>query len=118
MLERARKPRTEAMVNLCFSGPARMQKKAVEALRELGFTSDVESIPASEVFKEFSGENKAPALLRGARYKEGMTQVQLAAASGIPQRHISAMENGKEPIGKERAKRIAKVLNVDYRVFL
>jgi len=32
--------------------------------------------------------------------------------------HISQMENGKMEIGKERAKRLAKVLNVNYRIFL
>jgi plasmid maintenance system antidote protein VapI len=56
--------------------------------------------------------------LRGARAKEGLTQAQLAAMSGIPQRHISEMENNKRPIGKETAKRLAITLKVDYRVFL
>ena len=28
------------------------------------------------------------------------------------------MENGKRPIGKETAKKLAKALNIDYRVFL
>ena len=56
--------------------------------------------------------------LVGARYKEDMTQEQLAKATGIPRRHISEMENNKRTIDKERAKRMAEVLNVDYRVFL
>ncbi|NCC85676.1 MAG: XRE family transcriptional regulator [Clostridia bacterium] len=42
----------------------------------------------------------------------------MAKATGIPRRHISEMENNKRTIGKERAKRMAEVLNVDYRVFL
>jgi plasmid maintenance system antidote protein VapI len=37
---------------------------------------------------------------------------------GIPQRHISEMENGKRPIGKEMAKRLGKALNIGYKVFL
>jgi len=28
------------------------------------------------------------------------------------------MENGKRPIGKETAKKLAGALNIDYRVFL
>jgi len=28
------------------------------------------------------------------------------------------MENGKRPIGKENAKKLAEVLHTDYRVFL
>ena len=56
--------------------------------------------------------------LRGGRVKEGLTQVQLAALVGIPQRHVSEMENGKRPIGKEMAKRLGAALNVSYKVFL
>ena len=36
--------------------------------------------------------------------------------TGIPQRHISEMERGKRPIGKERAKKLAVALNINYRV--
>lgn len=38
--------------------------------------------------------------------------------TGIPQRHISEMENGKRPVGKTNAKKLAEALNVDYRLFL
>jgi len=46
-----------------------------------------------------------------------LTQRQLAEKSGIPQRHISEMENGKRSIGKENARRLAAALNADYRAF-
>jgi transcriptional regulator with XRE-family HTH domain len=42
----------------------------------------------------------------------------LSGLTGIPQRHISEMENGKRPIGKKNAKKFAEVLKIDYRVFL
>jgi len=45
-------------------------------------------------------------------------QVQLARLTGIPQRHISEMEHGKLPIGKDRARKLAEVLKVDYHIFL
>jgi DNA-binding XRE family transcriptional regulator len=70
-----------------------------------------------EVFPEMAW-NAGGASLRGGRAKEGLTQQQLADLTGIPQRHISEMENGKRPIGKETARKLAIVLNVDYRVFL
>ena len=57
-------------------------------------------------------------MLRAARTKEDLSQMQLAARTGIPQRHLSAMEQGKRTIGKERAKKLAKALRVDYRIFL
>jgi DNA-binding XRE family transcriptional regulator len=56
--------------------------------------------------------------IRDGRYKEGMTQKRLAELTGIAQQHISEMENGKRTIGKETAKKLATVLNMDYRVFL
>lgn len=71
------------------------------------------SIPAEEVL-----DMSPAAMLRGARYREDMTQEQLAKATGIPRRHISEMENNKRPIGKQNARKLAEVLNVDPRRFL
>jgi len=56
--------------------------------------------------------------LVGARGKEGLTQKQLSEKTGIPQRHISEMENGKRAIGKKNARLFAEALNIDYRIFL
>lgn len=47
-----------------------------------------------------------------------MTRKQLAELTGIAQHHISEMENGKRPIGKDTARKLAAVLNINYRVFL
>ena len=78
-----------------------------------------ETITHEEFFaKYFPGEFKGSVSLRGARGKENLTQMQLAEMTGIPQRHISEMEHGKRIIGKETARRLAKALKVDYRVFL
>jgi len=57
-------------------------------------------------------------VLRGARNKAEITQTYLSEITGIPQRHISEMERGKRPIGKETAKKLAVALGTDYRVFL
>ena len=57
--------------------------------------------------------------LRIYRENAGLTQTALGERmGGIPRQHISNMENGKRPIGKENAKRLAAALHVDYRVFL
>ena len=56
--------------------------------------------------------------LRAYRNREGLTQKQLAELTGIPQHHISEMENGKRSIGKERARRLAEALHCDYRQLL
>ncbi|MBW2742183.1 MAG: helix-turn-helix transcriptional regulator [Deltaproteobacteria bacterium] len=52
------------------------------------------------------------------RCREDMTQKELSECTGIPQRHISEMENGKRPIGKKNAQKLAKALNANYKVFL
>jgi len=62
--------------------------------------------------------NSGGVSIRGGRGKEGLTQKQLAEMTGIAQHHISEMENGKRPIGKDTAKKLAKALNMEYRVFL
>ncbi len=88
-----------------MSGPHDVQEQTQDA------------IPWREVL-DVSKEDLPATMLRGARYREDMTQVQLAEATGIPRRHISDMENGRRPIGKQAARKFADVLRVDYRVFL
>jgi DNA-binding XRE family transcriptional regulator len=56
--------------------------------------------------------------LRAYRNREDMTQKQTAEAAGISVQNLSHMENGRRPIGKEMAKRLAKVLNTDWRLLL
>lgn len=78
-----------------------------------------EMIPADEVFKDLHAKyTKRGSALRGARLKEEMTQVELANKLKVTQSDLSKMENGTRPIGKKMAHRLAKVLNIDYRVFL
>lgn len=77
------------------------------------------NIPWRDACKEeFEKHSESGVMLRGSRYKEDITQRELAKAIGISQHHISEMENGKRPIGKEMAKRLAKFFKTDYRVFL
>jgi len=68
--------------------------------------------------KDIEKYSESGVMLRGSRYKDDITQRELAKAIGISQHHISEMENGKRPIGKEMAKRLAKFFKTDYRVFL
>ncbi|MCL2721271.1 MAG: helix-turn-helix transcriptional regulator [Treponema sp.] len=73
-----------------------------------------EWVNAKGLFTEHTSAN----LLIGARGKENITQMQLSELTGIPRRHISDMENGRRPIGKQNALKFAKTLNIDYRLFL
>jgi len=77
------------------------------------------SASADEYFvSNFPHETRSSVHLKGLRYREGLTQVQLAEKTGIRQNHLSEMESGKRPIGKENARKLAAVLNTDYRLFL
>jgi DNA-binding XRE family transcriptional regulator len=79
----------------------------------------VESIPWRDSFNRHLPDASISAIcLQSARTTKGLTQKQLADLADIPQRHISEMENGKRNIGKERAARLAQVLDVDYRLLL
>ena len=118
MLEPTKKRPIE--IELRFKGPENKRHDAIKALQAMGFAT-VDGAEAATSWKDaFPGlqENEAGTYLAGARHREGLTQRQLAEKSGIPQRHISEMENGKRPIGKENARRLAAAMNVDYRAFL
>jgi len=55
--------------------------------------------------------------LKETRRLANLTQRQLSQLTGIPQRQLSAIEQGKCAVDKQLAKQLAKVLEVDYRVF-
>ena len=57
--------------------------------------------------------------LRVYRENAGLTQEALGAkVGGVPRQHISSMETGNRPIGKEMAKRLAAALNTSPMKFL
>lgn len=77
------------------------------------------NVPWRVAFRErIKKHSEGGIMLRGSRFKADITQRELAGALGISQHHISEMENGKRPIGKEMAKRLADFFKTDYRIFL
>ena len=77
------------------------------------------STPAETVLPKLADDVMRPAgILRGARYRSEMTQVALAEQLGIRQSYLSEMENGKRPIGKAMARKLAQIFGCDYRLFL
>lgn len=78
-----------------------------------------DSVSVEEVFAELTEEySQAGALLKGLRARENMTQAEFAEKIAVTQANLSKMENGKRPIGKIVAKRIANIFDIDYRCFL
>jgi len=117
MLERMRELTTTEYVEIRYRIPINRLTEIQKFMASYGAEEargDCESIPWKEAYPDFN-----PSIaLRGARKRENLTQQALAKLMGINQTHISEMENRKRPIGKEMAKRLAAVLNVDYRIFL
>ena len=72
-----------------------------------GVAAETRLFTVAEVFPEMQPGD----ILRGARHREGLTQARLAAMIGVKPSHISEMEKGKRPMGKEIAKRFGKALN-------
>jgi hypothetical protein len=80
--------------------------------------TDIESnFTVAKTFPEYLDKGQQTAV-RAYRYRENITQRQLSTMTGIPQRHISEMKNGKRVIGKEMAKRLGKALKADRKMFL
>lgn len=54
----------------------------------------------------FSAKNLS--INKSSRYRENMSQVELAKISGVHQNEISKIENGKRGVGEKLAKKLAK----------
>lgn len=72
------------------------------------------SIDPSEAFSDIRAKYTRPGvLMQGIRHRAGKTQIEFAKLIGITQADLSKIENGKRPIGKTLAKRIAKKYDVN-----
>ena len=52
------------------------------------------------------------------RQRAGLTQSELSDQTGIRQHHLSEMENNKRVMGKAMARKLAQILDCDYRRLL
>lgn len=125
MLELTKRQTTDKFVEICLRGvpsnKAELVKEAIEKILNLAGMPLQDSeedngrlCSIEQVFPDFHIGHA----LRGLRSREELTQKQLAEMVGIKPSHISEMEHGKRPVGKVMAKRLAKALRTDYKVFL
>ena len=78
-----------------------------------------DSIKWSDAAKEsIECHKQAGIVLRGARFRENMTQKELAKKSGVSQENISRIENGKRTVGRRLAKKLAKPLKINYLMLM
>ena len=108
--------RAETVI-LSFTVPLTRVEEAMRTMQGMGF-EPVRDMVSSRKVLPYTDEEMPGVLLSGARYREGMTQVQLSEKTGIPRRHISEMENGKRTIGKQNARKLGAALHVDPRLLL
>jgi DNA-binding XRE family transcriptional regulator len=119
MLEPTKELPTDEMVTLHLHVHKSHAERIEQFVRSLDAEAKSELRPWREVLQVLRPQDSVPsAILRGSRNKEELTQVQLSEMTGIPRRHLSEMEHGKRAIGKETARKLAKALQCDYRVFL
>src|SRR5205814_828465 len=84
-----------------------------------GYVIDNETMTADEFFKSMGVDYSKPGMIvRDCRIRDDLTQEELAKKLAILQTHVSEIENNKRPIGKALAKKLAKVFNINYRMFL
>ena len=102
-----------------FLIPRSEVKNVIRLIEKKAIQEEGDSVPWQEAFQErFKKIGKPAIMIRGARTKEGMSQVQLAKKLGIDQADLSKMENGKRTIGKNMAKKLGKILRIHYQLFL
>lgn len=104
--------------------PSSLKQKLNSFLKELDATQNEidpweESTPWEELAKDrLEKHKKAGLVLRGARYRESLSQAALAKLSGVHQNEISKIENGKRGVGEKVAKKLAKPLNINYLLLI
>lgn len=80
---------------------------------------DRDSVNWKDAAKEAFGNLPGNAInLRGLRNREGLTQKELASSIGTNQANISKMERGIREISLKIAKRLSKIFDIDYRLFI
>lgn len=118
MSEHMKKPHTEDIAMVTWHGAHyALPVGVIEKYRVNNKSKTHLSI--DDVFGDLINEHSEPGLLlKGVRYREGLSQIEFSKILNITQTNLSAMENGRRSIGKELAKRIAEKFQVDYRIFL
>ncbi len=109
---------TNAVINIAHEGKCyRVHLKVIDKYC-VGVASK-EMVQPSDLFSVINKKyTKAGALLRGIRYRENLTQQDMAQKLQVTQSDISQMETGARHIGRKVAKRIEQLFDVDYRTLM
>ena len=103
----------------------RLSKEMADSIKRIlenivkNYDTDEETVSMDEAFPEMKDPKiRIATMFRGLRFKNNLTQKELAERLGLDQSDVSKIEKGKRPIGKALAHRIEKEFGDDYRLFL
>lgn len=124
MLELTKRPHTKRDIKIIANNEEvkfpKMTKNAIEVLINSLIDQSLEDKNSSpeDVFGEdwLDKRKKIGHMIRGARTREGITQIELADKLGLNQPNLSAIENGERAIPKGLIQKIAKILHVDIKI--
>ena len=72
-----------------------------------------------EAMADYIGDSSDSAILiRNYRKEKKLSQVKLAKLVDVDQSLISKIENSEMDVSKKLARKLAKIFDVDYRIFL
>jgi len=115
------RPIKQTTYKVIIEMPGKVKKSALipaEHLQKLENFLDKYGESESIPWEELAKYGKTGIVLRGARYREGISQKELANRTGITQNNISKIENGKRVIGEKVAKKLAKALKIDFELLM
>lgn len=91
----------------------------IDVMEQYKVSNEEDHMSIDDVFSDLVKENGEPGvLLRGLRFREGLSQNEFAIKMNMSQANLSAIENSRRSIGKALAKRISETFEIDYRLFL
>jgi DNA-binding XRE family transcriptional regulator len=93
-----------AMIEIMDQAPAKV--------KEMELASDAESNPGLQKWIDWVSDK-----IRTCRKAAGLTQEELAEKSGLPQSHISRLENGQHSPSRATLEKIAAALGVEVSQF-
>lgn len=91
----------------------------IDVMEQYKVSNEEDYMSIDDIFSDLTEEYGEPGvLLRGLRFREGLSQNEFAKKMNMSQANLSAIENGRRSVGKVLAKRISEIFDVDYRLFL
>ena len=93
MSELTKKHHTDNVAKISWHGG--LYVVPIEVMQRYKVKCEKNDVTINELFSELTQKSGEPGvLLRGLRYREGLSQIELAKKLNISQTNLSAMENG------------------------